>query len=339
MKAAAQKIRLALFAEMASLRLAAANLVRAGFWSGLVSILAFSLLGYLGSVYWLFDLANHFRLQYWWGALLGLVVTVILRKWIWVAAALACLILNSIYIFPWISVAGTSVVKVGGQRIKLVQSNVLYNNARYDEVIAYLKDEAPDIAVLQEVTSTWAQQLEPLKAFFPAHHIEPQAYGTGIALYSRHKFIKAETLDLCVGCRRTILAQIQIGTTPVNVLTIHPPTPTSASGAADRNRQFEAVAAYLNRLPAPKILIGDFNDTVWSTSHARLLQQSQLINVRKGRGLWSSWPSWLRLAPFMIPIDHCLISSDLTVVSVRTGKNIGSDHLPFIVEVKMPQQK
>ena len=305
---------------------------------GILSVGLFSLLGYFGKFNRFFELTNHFRLQYFIGALIGMVVTLLLRKWRWALVAFGCLFLNALHIFPWFSFSG-SPIKLGGQRIKLVQANVRYNNDQYDRVIAYLKQESPDIAVLQEVTETWAQHLAPLNELFQSARIEPQGHGTGIALYSKFRFSKAETLNLCADCRLSLYAQINLGTTPVNVMTIHPPTPIGARDFADRNRQFEAVATYLNSLATPKILIGDFNDTVWSSYHAQLLQQSQLVNVRKGSGLLPSWPSWLIFKPLMIPIDQCLVSPEIKVAAVKTGENIGSDHLPLVVELVIPSQK
>ncbi|WP_421656253.1 hypothetical protein [Leptothermofonsia sp. ETS-13] len=34
-----------------------------------------------------------------------------------------------------------------------------------------------------------------------------------------------------------------------------------------------------------------------------------------------------------IPIDHCLISPELTVTGIWTGPNVGSDHLPLITDL------
>jgi hypothetical protein len=37
-----------------------------------------------------------------------------------------------------------------------------------------------------------------------------------------------------------------------------------------------------------------------------------------------------------IPIDHCLVSPDIGVLTMRTGRHIGSDHLPIIIDMVMP---
>jgi endonuclease/exonuclease/phosphatase (EEP) superfamily protein YafD len=38
----------------------------------------------------------------------------------------------------------------------------------------------------------------------------------------------------------------------------------------------------------------------------------------------------------MIPIDHCLVSPQIRVTGMRTGRAIGSDHLPIIVDMMVP---
>ncbi len=41
----------------------------------------------------------------------------------------------------------------------------------------------------------------------------------------------------------------------------------------------------------------------------------------------------------MMPIDHCLVSSDIRVIGVQTGEDVGSDHLPLLVELEIPGRR
>jgi endonuclease/exonuclease/phosphatase family metal-dependent hydrolase len=62
-----------------------------------------------------------------------------------------------------------------------------------------------------------------------------------------------------------------------------------------------------------------------------------LINGR--RTALASWPSasrvgWLSLL-LGIPIDHCLVSSDIGVAGFAHGPDLGSDHLPIVVDLTL----
>jgi endonuclease/exonuclease/phosphatase (EEP) superfamily protein YafD len=37
-----------------------------------------------------------------------------------------------------------------------------------------------------------------------------------------------------------------------------------------------------------------------------------------------------------IPLDHCLVSSGLDVLDKRLGPQVGSDHLPVVIELQIP---
>jgi endonuclease/exonuclease/phosphatase (EEP) superfamily protein YafD len=98
-----------------------------------------------------------------------------------------------------------------------------------------------------------------------------------------------------------------------------------------RNNQLFEVVSVMGQLSTPKILIGDFNISMWSPIYSNLTKGSGLINARQAFGILPTWPTFL---PFMmIPIDHCLVSSDIQVVGIKTGSPVGSDHLPLIVEI------
>lgn len=305
---------------------------------GIVAIGVFSLLGHLGRFQRLLELTNHFRLQYLLGATFVLLIMLLWKNWRWSLIAGGIVALNAFYVMPWFfSPASPVLAAAGGQRLKILQSNVKYSNKQYATLIAYVKEEAPDIVSLQEVDQNWSENLGALQADYPYFKFDAQATGSGIALYSKIKLERVERLDLGLRWRPSIQADFKLGNTLVHLLTIHPPTPTEAPNFRDRNIQFAAVERHLVSLSAPKILMGDFNDTVWSTYHAQMLAQTQMVNARKGYGILPGWPAWLVFKPLMIPIDHCLVSPEIEVVGMKTGKDIGSDHLPLVVELIIPK--
>lgn len=77
------------------------------------------------------------------------------------------------------------------------------------------------------------------------------------------------------------------------------------------------------------------NVTPWSPVFSDLLREGGLLNTSQGHGLFGSWPAWLPAG--RIPIDHCLVTPDWQVDSKRLGPDIGSDHLPVMVDLRLIQ--
>jgi endonuclease/exonuclease/phosphatase family metal-dependent hydrolase len=50
-------------------------------------------------------------------------------------------------------------------------------------------------------------------------------------------------------------------------------------------------------------------------------------------GLQWSWP--VGLWPLALPIDHCLVSEKVEVVDRWMGPDVGSDHYPLVVDVRL----
>ena len=104
-----------------------------------------SLLTYFGASHRLVELTNHFRLQYWSGALIGITLMSIWRKWFWVVLAALVLIVNSIHLYPWTIKGGLQMNIPSGKPFTLVQANVQYNNTQYERMITYFKQTKADI--------------------------------------------------------------------------------------------------------------------------------------------------------------------------------------------------
>jgi endonuclease/exonuclease/phosphatase (EEP) superfamily protein YafD len=90
------------------------------------------------------------------------------------------------------------------------------------------------------------------------------------------------------------------------------------------NLQLDGVGQYLQSLESPKLLLGDLNITMWSPYYQQLTRKTGLKNARDGFGILPSWPTSSHRRPFLnglismlaIPIDHCLLSPDLSVLAI-----------------------
>jgi endonuclease/exonuclease/phosphatase (EEP) superfamily protein YafD len=100
-----------------------------------------------------------------------------------------------------------------------------------------------------------------------------------------------------------------------------------------RNTQLSSLVELLDDFSGNKVLVGDLNASVWDIHYRNLEKRSGLRSARRGFGIQPTWPTFLPFA--MIPIDHVLVSSEISVSDVRTGRRIGSDHLPLVVTIEL----
>ena len=140
-------------------------------------------------------------------------------------------------------------------------------------------------------------------------------------------------------------ARVEINGKPMSIIGIHPFPPIRPELFIDRNQAFAAVSVYIKSQSDLVILTGDFNTSMWSPYYRQLARQTGLKNSRDGFGILPTWPSSLSYAKVpqlnaltrlvQIPLDHCLASPSLKVVGMRTGPDVGSDHLPIVVDFQL----
>ncbi|MGD2051279.1 MAG: endonuclease/exonuclease/phosphatase family protein, partial [Acidimicrobiia bacterium] len=123
-----------------------------------------------------------------------------------------------------------------------------------------------------------------------------------------------------------------IGAQDVVVYAVHARAPSSSSGAAARDDVLAAVARLAAAETLPVIVVGDLNATPWSHAFRSLSSEADLRDSLDGFGYQASWPGHL---PFFlqIPIDHLLLSPELTTINRLLGPDFGSDHKALYVSV------
>ncbi len=276
------------------------------------------------------ELFSHFRLQYFVVSVLLLAVFIVLRHYVYVGTLAITAIFNAVFVLPWYFADPAT---VAGEPLKLIHVNVLSSNTEYERLVDLVVAENPDMIFLQEMTPEWVAGISILLQEYPYSYAEPRHDSFGIAAYSKIPFDSVRHIDSPPLGYPTILATITIDNKQLTIISSHPTIPLGQELHDARNEQLESTANMVRQISGATILLGDFNSSIWGTHLLQLEESTGLRNAREGFGVLPSWPTFLPFA--MIPIDHVLVSESIGVEGVKTGRGIGSDHLPLIVTLAL----
>ncbi len=278
-----------------------------------------------------FELLTHFRPHYLAAAVACLVVLLACRSWRWSAVALAVAALHAWAVMPWWF--GGAPGATNGTPLKLLIANVNTHNTRFADVIALVDREQPDVIALMETDGRWLDELGPIAERYPHSIARPRNDNFGIALFSRLPLVEPEVVVLGDLRLPSIATGVLCGGEVVRLLVTHPVPPIRGHHARSRDQQLERAAEWVRQHDGPVILAGDLNATMWSPVYQRTVGDAGLTNARRGFGVLPTWPS--RFGPMGIPIDHCLVSGRFAVTDCRVGPDVGSDHRPLVVGLRL----
>ena len=276
---------------------------------------------------WPCSLLEHFRVQYLFaGAVVAGIAYAFARRWF--DAALVALLLDLLVVAPDL---GAPARAAAGTPVRLLLANVLRSNPHHDRVATLIAETNADVIALVETDQPWFDALAPVLAGYARleHHRDDNF---GLALYARGTITgKVEQLGIDLP---TIVADVTLSSGPqFRIVVTHPWPPISRSAEVARDRQLAGVAARARELAAPILVVGDLNTTPWSRAFAELVSALGLCDSRAGFGYQGTYPASSALV--RIPIDHVLVSCDVGVRDRSIGSDIGSDHLPVIVELAL----
>lgn len=298
--------------------------------------------GFFSSAGHIPELLSHFRLQYLVGALLCLTIFALQKDRLRSLAAGLLLVINGYTIAPlyWSDSPSTSYGIPENRTHKILLSNVHSSNNEHQRLIDLIQQESPDILVLLEITDAWLESLQTIQATYPFKKTIARSDNFGIAVFSKLPFDRADVRYWGISGFPSLALQYQLAGTgaekgeQITLLATHPLPPITKDMLQQRDSQLLQTAAEAAQPAGPVIMLGDFNITPWSSAFKQSAELAGLNNCRNGFGILPTWPASLKSPLLMIPIDHCLVSNHFQVVNVRTGANIGSDHLPLIIELR-----
>jgi endonuclease/exonuclease/phosphatase (EEP) superfamily protein YafD len=280
---------------------------------------------------WVFDLAANFRVQYIVIDALLALACVLQRKRIGCLALVACALYSARPVLPYVvlPIDAVAATPVAQHTVTILSANVLFHNHSAKRLLEIVRDESPDVVLLEEYTAEWAAQVGELRAAYP-HYLEgPQRSPWGIALFSRFDFDAIKRIP--VGYAEGIQAVVRTPNGPFTLIGVHLRSPATPSAGAMRNLQLDALATRVSRLTGPFAVVGDFNITPYSPYFEDWLARTGLTDTRRGRTLSPSWPAQLPILG--IPIDHCVVSRGVVIVRHRGLPAFGSDHYPILAEL------
>jgi len=303
-----------------------------GACAGLVVLL--SVLAVFNEHHRFLELLSHFRLQFCLLSLACAVLLLLFRHFMFALGLFCVFIFNAFFILPWYSFAPDIRDDAATKTLTIMHSNVLNKNTRYSALIEQVRAFSPDILVTQEVNQQWVDALLAVKNPYPYQFFRARNDNFGIAVFSRYPFDSVAERRWGGGDVPSILARVNAQGTLITVIATHPLPPISKQYFELRNRQLRDVAKEVKRIRGPVIVIGDLNVSMWSGNYQELVSNTGLRNVRHGFGVLPTWPAQFPKL-LRIPIDHCLVSSHFVVHQVSTTAEIGSDHLPLLVELSI----
>ncbi len=300
----------------------------------LVSIYILSLLGELGSFWWVFDLFSHWRVLYLAAGTLLLLLTFVAKQKMLTFITGAIMVCHIIVLTAFVQVFPISVpvrAASADETLTVVFANTYWKNESMETLISGIQAMEADIIFLEEIQP---QQFEEVLAQLPEYtfsYHEPVDFAFDMGVLSRvpvqdyttHYFLPAVPLLEVV---------VMVNNQELHLLGVHPHSPVTAKYTAERNVYLERLFEYVHTSDNSIVMGGDFNITQFSPVYRELLRDSRMIDTQKQFKLLSTWPTYVPTW-VAIPIDHVFVSPDVIVRERYRGENTGSDHWPIVVKV------
>jgi endonuclease/exonuclease/phosphatase (EEP) superfamily protein YafD len=299
-------------------------------------LLGVTILSLLGTLHNYFEILSNLRLLLALFSVIAACLSLLSSNKINMCMAALALFINVTPLASMYLPAEKSTASSDTHRLSVMQFNLWGGkNSQYAAVVKAIIEANPDIIMFSEISPTWLKALKAGLAGYP--YVTAHPHNGGIAVFSRLP-IAREKIEI-YGPRlrpRAIVTITQAGS-QFTFIAIHPHIPIKTF--ALRNGEFEVVAREARQAGenGPVIIAGDLNCTSWSPYFSKLLSESNLKNSESGFGVQ---PTYNRFHLFpLLPIDNCLVSKNINVISRTVGPAVGSDHLPVTVVLEIPNQR
>jgi endonuclease/exonuclease/phosphatase (EEP) superfamily protein YafD len=222
-------------------------------------------------------------------------------------------------------------------RIRLLITNVLMSNERYDLLLRRIRETDPDVILAVEVDDKWLDALDGIEERYPHVVRCPLDNFYGLVLYSRLELIDPRIEFLVQDDIPSVHTGVRLRSgQEIQLHGIHPrpPEPIRDEPSSPRDAELVIVGRAIgkNKGEVPTIVAGDLNDVAWSTTSELFVRLSGLLDPRAGRGFYNSYNAHIPVLRW--PLDHVFHSIHFELVRLQRVRAIGSDHFPILIELQ-----
>lgn len=207
------------------------------------------------------------------------------------------------------------------------------------QVVAVARRRDVDVLVLSEVTPRALGRLRAagIDRVLPHRAGEARAGFAGTLVFSRRPLTARERLDTTFG---GVGVDVRLGGERVRLLGVHPHAPLGDAASWRADHRAVRAAAVAAQPDGPVVIAGDLNATLDHLPLRELRGRGFRDAAEQVDAGWQpTWPSagvvrvlGLGLPP-LLPLDHVLLTEELTPVSATSVTVRDSDHRMLLVEV------
>jgi endonuclease/exonuclease/phosphatase (EEP) superfamily protein YafD len=289
--------------------------------------------GYFGWVHPAFDSFSAFRFHFAVLTVISSFVLLFIRGWL---GGLSFIFAAGIVLYSMVTPSVLIPANAGENtaRYRLLQVNVRFNNPTPKQLLRLIASTKPDVITAQEVTPRWRDEFATIKAAYP-YQLYCSAHRKigDVAILSRRPFVDAAS-NYCGKGAAIAVQTIDFGGQVIEFASLHLYWPWPHQQPAQVN-DMHSIFETLGLEKRPLVIAGDLNAPRWSHSAREIAKHSRTTPLEYRGASWlpseipHTWTKWAGL-----PIDN-VFSSALDILNIQTQPNVGSDHLPILLEFKL----
>jgi endonuclease/exonuclease/phosphatase (EEP) superfamily protein YafD len=211
--------------------------------------------------------------------------------------------------------------------IRFISFNLLAFQRQPDETRQALEAANPDMLLLLEFTPGWQKSLKPVLDKYEWKIGLPQSDSFGIWFGSKRKLTESRLVVVGDGPFPTVVAQVEMNGLRLGVVGAHPMNPVFPSWSRIWREQYGLYPDLVNEVRGDAVIFaGDLNSSPFAATFRQFLSQTGLRDSALGRGVMNTWSGPRLPVELGLPIDHILLGGRISVLDLKRGPQLGSDH-------------